>query len=119
MISGSNRPGDPLGGPRSASRGRIPAVGAAAKARTTPEVRESTPLRGDSVTISGDELHRTAQLRKTVDQLLVSGELDATRDGQVRPGRVEEARRNLEDGAYSRRDVLSGIVDRLIERWNI
>jgi hypothetical protein len=56
-------------------------------------------------------LHRADELRKGVEELVDTGD--------VRPGRVEEARQNRVEGVYDKPSVLNEIVDRLLEQWRI
>ncbi|MBD3297472.1 MAG: hypothetical protein GF341_02375 [candidate division Zixibacteria bacterium] len=65
------------------------------------------------------DLHEDASLRNTVADLIDNGDLNASSDGKVREGRVEQARRNTEQGAYDDYRVLSDVVDRLLNQWDI
>jgi len=64
-------------------------------------------------------LHKADALRKAVERLIDSGDVTGTSDGSVRESRVQEARQNTSAGAYSSRDVLGQIVDRLLDQWKI
>jgi hypothetical protein len=66
-----------------------------------------------------ENLHCPQALREAAGRLLEEGAIDASRDGVVRPSRVDEARQKFEAGTFDRRDVLARIVDRLIEQWRL
>jgi len=65
------------------------------------------------------KLHHDTHLRDTVANLVDSGDLNASSDGRVRQGRVEEARQNTANGAYDDYRILSDVVDRLLSQWEI
>ena len=71
------------------------------------------------VNLQRGDPHDPEALRKSVARLAADGDIDVTADGQVRPSRVAAARRNLAQGAYFQRDVITGIVDRLLAQWRI
>lgn len=64
-------------------------------------------------------IHQDASLREKVADLIDRGDLNASSDGKIREGRVEQARRNREEGTYDDYRVLSDVVDRLLNQWNI
>lgn len=82
------------------------------------EAREVTrDGRSDADDTTG--LHNASNLRRAVEKLVQSGDLDATSDGRVREGRVAQARQKTVNGAYSDQSVLSDVVDRLLQQWEI
>ena len=78
-----------------------------------------TDPNGDEVELSGMDIHDQNALRATAARLIASGDLDSSVDGSVRQGRIDAARRNLGNGTYNRREIIAGIVDRLLEKWRI
>ncbi|GAB4318445.1 MAG: hypothetical protein Kow0074_07650 [Candidatus Zixiibacteriota bacterium] len=92
-----------------------------------PETTRQTRESGDSSKVRRPEttkpevanLHQDASLRDKVADLIERGDLDASTDGRVREGRVEQARRNRDHGTYNDYQVLSDVVDRLLNQWNI
>ena len=85
-------------------------------ARDRADVRETPGAKGAD---DSSRLHDSAHLRQAVEKLVQSGDLDASSDGRVREGRVELARQKTANGAYADQGILSDIVDRLLEQWEI
>ncbi|MBI3872856.1 MAG: hypothetical protein HY304_07255 [candidate division Zixibacteria bacterium] len=111
MTDGHLGPLQPADGPREPVR---PKSDAARKPHTTRHEASA-----DRVGLSGMDIHNQDALRATAARLVAEGDIDTSVDGAVRPDRVDAVRRNLNNGTYNRRDVISGIVDRLLEQWRI
>jgi len=117
MINANAGPLDPAGWAK--PRGQT-GPAAARTERSDPSNRDESVPPGDTVDLSGDDIHDQEALRSTAARLLASGDINASADdGSIRPDRIDAARRNVGNGTYSRRDVISGVVDRLLEQWQI
>ncbi len=66
-----------------------------------------------------DDIHNPEALREAAGRLIEGGEIDLSSDGTVRAARVDQALRHRDAGVYDRRDVIAGVVDRLLEKWQI
>jgi len=69
--------------------------------------------------MAAPDIHDDEALRAAAARLVASGDVEVSSDGQIRPDRIDAARRNADAGAYNRRDVIAGIVDRLLEQWHL
>ncbi|MEW5701230.1 MAG: hypothetical protein AB1792_03270 [Candidatus Zixiibacteriota bacterium] len=116
MISGSAAPIDPFERVKPGDSTSPPRV-RRDRAKAPAETKNS--LSKDSVELGADDLHSQDGLRDTAAKLMASGDINISADGAVRPDRITAARRNVDRGTYSRRDVIAGIVDRLLEHWQI
>lgn len=99
--------------PTAAERGRGTAD------RATAASARDTGAPTDAANAAQANLHRTEALREAAARLLDEGGIDTSLDGMVRPSRVDLARQKYAAGAFNRREVLTRIVDRLIEQWQI
>ncbi|HUU45414.1 MAG TPA: hypothetical protein VM118_06735 [Acidobacteriota bacterium] len=101
-----------------------PADRARAQGSADRDPAESAPSRDatspvDAPGVAKADLHRTEALREAAARLLDEGGIDASLDGETRPSRIDVARQKFEAGAFDRREVLTRIVDRLIEQWRL
>jgi hypothetical protein len=86
----------------------------------TQAPRESDPNQPPGAVNPGrEDIHNPEALREAAGRLIEGGEIDLSSDGAVRGARVDQARRHREAGVYNRRDVIAGVVDRLLEKWQI
>jgi len=82
-------------------------------------IRCCTGFRWRPVSMSASDIHDDEALRAAAARLVAGGDVQVSADGQIRPDRVDAARKNADAGAYNRRDVIAGIVDRLLEQWHL
>ncbi len=88
-------------------------------AKRAEQASKSPASAGAGAPRNQDAVHREAALRESVAKLIESGDLAAAEEGDVRRQRVDEARKKLETGAYGGKDIIGGIVDRLLDQWKI
>lgn len=82
--------------------------------------RESDPAqKPGTLHSSRDDIHNPEALREAAGRLIEGGEIDLSSDGKVRAARVDQALRHRDAGVYERRDVIAGVVDRLLDKWQI
>lgn len=72
-----------------------------------------------SLRSSRDDIHNPEALREAAGRLIEDGEIELSRDGRVRAARVDQALSRRDAGVYDHRDVIAGIVDRLMDKWQI